>query len=403
MSEVSVGTVPRPTGPRVLLFGMLAQEPYAGIAVQGMQYLVGLARLGFDVHYVEDTGRWPYDADEETVTEDPGYALRYLGGLMGRIGMQDRWIYRSGVDDSLHNISAERFRQFVERADVIINLTGATELREEYLAVPVRIYLETDPVLPQIEIAQGRDYTIGFLAAHTHHFTYGENIGAPDCGVPISRFHYRPTRPPVILEWWRSGDVSAAPGLPSPAARFTTVANWEQTGKDIEWKGETYGWSKHTEFLKFIDLPRRTRRPLELALAGGDAEALHRLIAHGWWLGNGMLLSREVAPYRQYIMHSLGEFTVAKDQNIRLRSGWFSDRSACYLASGRPVVAQDTGFDVALPVGEGLIAYATGAQAAAALDAVAADYERHRRAARALAEEHLDSDRVLSRLLEAVL
>src|SRR5262249_7108692 len=145
----------------------------------------------------------------------------------------------------------------LSRATVLVNLTGATVLREEHLRVPVRIYLESDPVLPQIEIAQSRKFTIDLLAAHTHHFTFGENLGAPDCLVPVGRFNYLPTRQPVILDWWQPG-ADRPHRLPAAGPhRFTTVGSWQQSGKDVEWNGETYAWSKHHEFLKIIDLPRR--------------------------------------------------------------------------------------------------------------------------------------------------
>src|SRR5262249_11843122 len=157
---------------------------------------------------------------------------------------------------------------------------------------------------------------------------------------------------PVVLDWWQSEEEAPR----RPLFRFTTIASWQQSGKDIEWDGETYLWSKHHEFLKFIDLPRRTGQALELALACGDAEALRLLAAHGWQTVDALALSRDIHPYRDYILGSAGEFTVAKDQNIRLRSGWFSDRSACYLAAGKPVLTQDTAFGNVLPTGRGLFA-----------------------------------------------
>src|SRR5262249_50348433 len=159
--------------------------------------------------------------------------------------------------------------------EVLVNLTGATLLRKEHLRVPVRVYLETDPVMPQIEVAQGWQFTIDLLDAHTHHFTYGENVGAPGCRVPVGRYRYFPTRQPVVLEWWRGK------GMP-PGERFTTVASWEQTSKDIEWQGERYLWSKHHEFLKFLDVPARTGARFELALACDDEGTKRLLRSHGW-------------------------------------------------------------------------------------------------------------------------
>jgi hypothetical protein len=265
--------------------------------------------------------------------------------------------------------------------------------------VPVRIYLETDPVLPQIEVAQGRRFTIDLLKAHTHHFTYGENLGAPDCLVPVGPFRYFPTRQPVVLEWWRP-KVAAAQAGDTEGRRFTTVASWQQSGKDIGWNGAIYAWSKHHEFLKFLDLPRRTSQVLELALACGDNDALKMLKDHGWHVVDALGLSKDCFPYRDYILSSDGEFTVAKDQNIRLRSGWFSDRSASYLAAGKPVITQDTAFGNALPTGRGLFAFRTMADIVAALDAIAADYAGHSRAAREIAGDHFAAEKVVGRLMQ---
>lgn len=197
---------------------------------------------------------------------------------------------------------------------------------------------------------------------------------------------------------------------------LTTIANWRQSGKDLEWKGETYTWSKHHQFLKFVDLPGRTTQPLELALAlhgnweteekawlphdKDDTEAIRLLTSHGWRIVNGLSLSANLLSYRDYITGSRGEFTVAKDQNVRLRSGWFSDRSACYLAGGRPVITQDTGFGKVFPTGEGLFAFNTMEDILAALEAINSDYERHSQAARKLAAEHFGADRVLRKLLQ---
>jgi hypothetical protein len=380
---------------RIVVLGILGKGPFAGMAWQGLHYLEGLRRLGHDVYYVEDTGEWPYDPEKNTITDDCRYAVRYLSRTMACCGMSDRWAYRSAADGATHGIPERRLACLFDEADILVNLSAATVLRPEHLRVPVRIYLETDPVLPQIQAAQGHQFTLGFLAAHTHHFTFAENLGRPDCGVPNGGVRYFPTRQPVVLDWWKPDPGAVVPAAP----RFTTIANWRQTGKDVEWNGETYTWSKHIEFLKFIDLPGRIRQPLELALAGGDEEAGRLLASRGWSAIDAFAVSRDILPYRDYILGSSGEFTVAKDQNVRLQSGWFSDRSACYLAAGHPVVTQNTGFGCALPTGEGLFAFDTLDEIVAAFERIEANYERQSRAARAIAEDYFRAETVLSGML----
>jgi len=390
--------------PLLVVLGILGASPFAGIAWQVLHYLEGFRRLGYDVYYVEDSGIWPYDPEQQTVTGDCHYTVNYIAKLMGWWGHPDRWAYRARyMDERVYGLAESQISNLFEHAEVVINLCGATELREEHLKVPIRIYLETDPVLPQIEIAQGRQSRISLLQSHTHHFSFGENLGATDCRIPPVHFNYQTTRQPVILDWWEAPETYSL----ESGHRFTTVASWQQSQNDIEWNGEMYSWSKHYEFLKFIDLPRQIKQPLELALACSDAhgklsfpEVSQRLRSHGWQIIDAIGLSKNILPYRDYILSSLGEFTVAKDQNIRLRSGWFSDRSACYLAAGRPVVTQDTGFGNFLPTGEGLFAFNTIEEILAAFEAINSDYDRHRRAARAIAEEYFDAETVLAKLGE---
>ncbi|MGH7415398.1 MAG: hypothetical protein ACREKJ_14475, partial [Candidatus Rokuibacteriota bacterium] len=223
------------------------------------------------------------------------------------------------------------------------------------------------------------------------HFTYGENLGQPDSPIPLEKFAWRTTRPPVILDLWQARVDPAA-------ERFTTVATWKNVGKDIRFRGETYYWSKHMNFLRMADLPRRTRQPLELALEVEDEATRDLLARNGWLITNAFEASRDVTTYQRHIERSRGEFTVSKDLVVRTRSGWFSDRSVCYLAAGKPVITQDTGFGKHVPTGVGLLAFSTGEEALAALDAVNHDYVRHCRAARKIAEEYFATDRVLGQL-----
>ena len=380
-----------PDGPRLVVLGMMGGTPFAGVAWQVLHYLEGLRRLGCDVHYVEQTGAWPYDPERNAITDDASYAAGHIERAAGWAALEGRWAYVA-PDGQVWGMDAGKLDRLLGRCDALINLTGATVLQEQHMRVPVRIYLETDPVLPQIEVAQGREFTIALLEAHTHHFSFGEKLGHPDCRVPVERFNYLPTRQPVVLDWW-----SAQGGAEN--GRYTTVSSWRQTQKDVVWAGETYYWSKDREFMKVLDLPRRTAASFELALAIDDGEALSALETAGWTVSDGLELSREIQSYREFVVASRAEFTVAKDQNVRLRSGWFSDRSASYLAAGRPVVTQDTGFGDILPTGAGLFAFCDIAEAIAAVEAIEAGYQTHACAAREIAHEYFASDKVLASLL----
>ena len=400
--------------------GIAGQSPFAGVAWQVLHYLEGFRRLGHEVYYLEDTGEWPYDPEKNSPTNDMTYTVQYLSRLMEWCRLSGRWAFCAPTDDrQTYGLSAGKVAELFQQADMLINLTGSTVLRDEHVQVPVRVYLETDPVLPQIEAAQGQQFTLKVLKAHTHHFTYGENIGKPACAIPIGPIRYQVTRPPIVLDWWTSEAPQSSPfpdGAANPA--FTTIANWRQTGKDIEWEGEIYTWSKHHEFMKFLSLPEKIAQPFELALSmknqwtddgnclgpsdEEDRQALQQLTTSGWSVVDALSLSKDIDVYRDYIRRSRGEFTVAKDQNVRLRSGWFSDRSACYLAASRPVITQDTGFGDAIPTGEGLFPFQTLEEIMSAVEKINGKYERHCQAARTIAEEYFRAELVISKMLLAI-
>jgi len=382
---------------KIVIWGVLAHSPFGGMTWQVLHHLVGLRRLGFDVWYVEDADRSVFHPLTFCATLDATANIAYLARHMESIGLGDRWIFRPpGVYDTCFGACGPAgLAQLYKEADAVLNLCGAQELRPSHQDIRCLVYLETDPVTNQIGVANGSLQTIETLAAYDVLFTYGENFGAPDCGVPVERFCWQPTRPPVCVDWW------ATTASPAPGAALTTVANWKHTGKDVIWQGETYYWSKHHEFLRFIDLPRHSSIPLELALGAMSGDEAAHMRNHGWRIVPSVSLS-DPSAYRDYIRASYGEFTVAKDQNIRLRSGWFSDRSACYLAAGRPVITQDTGFPNLLPTGAGLFAFTTMDEALAAIEAVAQDSTRHAAAARQIAEEYFAAERVLGDVLRRI-
>jgi hypothetical protein len=256
-----------------------------------------------------------------------------------------------------------------------------------------RVYVETDPVTHELMWAEGDPFPPLHFSEHHAIATYGENYGEPDCKVPLNGVTYVKTRQPV--------DVSMWPMTFTPDAEcFTTIGNYRQQGKDVVYQGEVYHWSKHQEWAKFIDLPTASTQRFCLGMAVDDSDR-QELESHGWELMSPVEMSLDVfGAYPEFIRQSRAEFTVAKDQNVRLRSGWFSERDACYLASGKPVVAQNTAFDKFLPTGEGLFAVTDVAEAAEAVRAINADYERHCLAARAIAEDYFDATSVAQRLLD---
>ncbi len=385
-----------PRRPRLVLLGSMTKMPVAGVVWQNVHYLLGFQRLGYDVHYVEAHARTPSMLMRGPDDDAAVSAAGFIAGVMRRFDLADRWAYEALHDDgTCFGLSRARLRALFESAELVINLHGGTRPRPEHYATDRLVYLGTDPVELEIELARGDASAIEFLEPHCAFFTFAENYGRPECRLPVSdRFELLPTRQPVLLDLWR--------GPARGGREFTTIANWRQRWREVEWEGETYHWSKHLEFLKLVDLPSRTSQRLELALANCGPEDRDLLIRHGWSVRDSLSFSTDPRAYRDYIVGSRGEFTVAKDQNVRFRSGWFSDRAATYLAAGRPVVTQDTGFGCALPTGEGLFAWSTGEEAVAALEEVGADYDRHARAAREIAGSCFEAGVVLSELLERV-
>jgi hypothetical protein len=380
------------TKPKVIVvLGIMGCLPVAGtgVAWNTIQHLVGLRRLGYDVYYVEATGIWPFNA----LTDDCSFPVTYIGTLLSRFGFQDKWAYVAAHSDGrCYGLSARQLQSLYARADAIINLFGGTILREEHMVCPLRIYLETDPVVHQIRIANGEQKYIDLVGAHTALFSWGENYGAPDCGVPLERFTYKRTRPPVVLDFW---EVPCHPA----ARRFTTIAHWDQSVKDLQYRGERYSWSKHREFLNVLELPRHTTQEFALALAIDDPAAIQLLESHGWFVEDAYDVSKTLDSYRHYLWESRGEFTVAKDMNVRLRSGWFSERSACYLAAGKPVITQETGFSKFLPTGLGLFAFRALEDILPAVEAINSDYQKHAGAAKEIAAEYFDAEKMLRQLL----
>ncbi|MCC6850452.1 MAG: glycosyltransferase family 1 protein [Deltaproteobacteria bacterium] len=381
---------------RVVVTGLIATYPVGGVAWDYLQYVHGLVALGHDVTYLEDTGQWVYSPGRETFTdaceENVGYLARALGA--GANGVS--WAFRDprGV---VHGLGAEALARRCREADLFLNVSGCGWLRDEYRGRGVHAYVDTDPCYSQAKLAAATTGGAGtavresaaMIRSHDVFFSYGANLGAPDCAIPAVGLVWHPTRPPIVLADW---PASAPPG----GGAFTTVMSWkiDRTPPTID--GRVYG-GKDVEFAKILSLPGRTSERLEVALAGAAPRA--RLAAAGWRLRNAREASATPEAYRAYLAASSGELSVAKEAYVATRSGWFSSRSTAYLALGRPVIVQDTGLAPHYPLGDAILPFADLEGAVAALGAVREGYARRCAAARAVAVEAFGAERVLGRLL----
>jgi glycosyltransferase involved in cell wall biosynthesis len=384
-----------PPSRKVVLLGMMSKMPVPGVVWQTVHYLLGLRALGFDPYYVEAHGRVPSMLMERDTDDAGARAGAFISKVMRGYDLGDRWAYHALHDAGhpCHGLGERRLREVYRDAELIINLHGGTEPRPEHYETGRLVYVQTDPVQLQIELHDGVRASHEFLEPHAAFFTFAENLGLPGCTLPVSPdFAFRPTRQPVVCDLWAG--VQAA-----ERAAYTTIGNWSQPWRLVELGGQTYSWSKDREWPRFLDLPQRTGRSFELALSSYPPRVREQLEARGWAVRHALDFADDADAYRAYIASSRGEFTVAKEQNVHFATGWFSDRSATYLAAGRPVVTQDTGFGCVLPTGEGLFGVRDLDEAAAAIETIEADYPRHRAAAADIAREYFEAKKVLGDLL----
>jgi hypothetical protein len=383
---------------RLIVMGFMGSCPIAGVIWQHLHYIIGLQRLGHDVFYIEDSARLPYNPETFEVNNEFDYAARILGHLASEFGFQRRWSFcaRYLPGNPTAGLPLTRIQQLYREADAILNVCGTQEFNPDLLSNERILYIESDPGVEQIKVDQGKKSTIKYLKRHHALFTFGENVGTDAFPVPAHKLTWLPTRQPIVTDLWKTSR------LPRAAALFTSVANWSTSGlKDIEWRGEKYLWSKSREFLRFIAAPQKAGETFELATDIKDDKTRTKFLRNGWRLRAPHALSADYCLYRDYIRRSKGEFTVAKDQYVRLNTGWFSDRSACYLAAGRPVITQETGFTKIYGGGRhGLIAFRSLAEIAEAVREINVDYTRHSLAAREIARQFFEAEKVLGSLLE---
>jgi hypothetical protein len=367
---------------KILFAGIVARYPFGGVTWCSLMYLLGLRALGHDVFYIEDTGECVYDPVQNTRSLDPSYGTNYIHAALEPYGLGDRWSFVN-YDGAYHGRSAEDVRAYASGADLFLNLSGGSWFwRDEYARIPHKAFIDSDPAFTQLAIAKAEPWYVKFFQQFDHLFTFGSNIGTPASPIPVGDFRWHKTWQPITIDDWTTN----AP----PRDRFTTVMTWQiESFTDV-------GGNKDQEFVRFIDLPSKTPQKFELAINGPQK----LLREHGWETVAAMEVSRTPNQYRDFIRASKAEFGVAKHTYVVNRSGWFSDRTACYLASGRPAIVQDTGWTAHLPSGEGLLAFSSPADAIAGIDAINRDYAGHARRASEIAREHFDARVVLPRLLE---
>jgi GT2 family glycosyltransferase len=374
---------------------MMTMMPVAGVVWQNLHYLLGFERLGYEAYYVEAHGRTPSMLMGGVDDDASARAASFLATVMRRFGFGGRWAFRALHEDGrCFGMTEGRLDRLLASAELIVNLHGGTKPLAELAATDRLVYVETDPVQLQLELADGYRASYEFLEPHCAFFTFAENYGFDDCLLPVSeRFDFHHTRQPVLPGLWKTD-------APPAHERFTTIGNWSQPWRNVSIDGSVYTWSKDHEFKKLLDLPARVGPRFELALSSYEDVDQRLLESRGWQVTPAMGFSTDLVAYRRFIAESQGEFTVAKDQNVRLRTGWFSDRSATYLMAGRPVITQDTGFGCALPTGDGLFAFSGAEEVAEAVERIDRDPDRHRRAAREIAVEHFAAEVVLGEMLE---
>lgn len=380
----------------ILVSGALANKPFnGGNAWTRLSWVTGFQRLGFDVCFVEQiASEHCIDREGRSAAFQDSVNLEWFRQVMARFGLARSSALIADDGAMVCGMSINELCRKASEPGALLNISGHLTHPEIRGSSGCSIYYDDDPGFTQFWHAAGNDGAR--LSGHDFHYTIGENIGSAGCGVPVGDIVWRHTRAPVVLEDWPVMNASKAVAFD----RFTTVASWRGAYGAVEFGGKRYGAKAH-EFRKLLELPRRTGRSFEIALQihPGDARDCDHLKAHGWHLVDPVQVAGSPDTFRGYIQGSGAEFSVAQGLYVETNSGWFSDRTVRYLASGKPALVQDTGFSRHIRTGEGLLVFGTLAEAAEGAERIVREYERHCRAARKVAEEFFDSDRILSKMV----
>ena len=375
---------------KVVVAGYIVPFPVPAHFWHTASFALGFRDLGHEVVIIDDNATgWGWDPVKEIWDEDFRPGRTFLGREANVVGLDRNWAFRHAARGWTDGPAAAEIHDRLAEADLFVNVSCTTQMRPEYLAIPHRAAVDTDPVFLQVCIARGDRHAVAIPEQHTRLFTFGRPP------LPGQQHEWVSTRQPVATALWGV----ATP--PAPGAAFTTVATW-RAYEPVTWDGQTFG-AKDDSFRTFADLPAAAPAPLAVALGGSGRWEGHELLAsHGWRLDDPAAIAASTDTYRGYIAASAGELGLAKHGYVASRSGWFSERSCCYLAMGRPVVAQDTGFSDWLPVGKGLLAFDDARGAVRALEDVLADPAGHADSARRLVEEHFEAADVCRALLDAL-
>lgn len=376
---------------RIIVSNIMVRFPMGGMNLWAITWVVGLQRLGHDVYLVEDIAEEHvcYDNRQKKWTTDCTYGIAVVKSLFERYGLEHHWSFIDFAG-TYHGLSRTQVDELFRTADAFIDLEWGPFF-DRSADIPLRIFIDNEPGLGQIKLVKAMEAGEQ-LRAYDYFYTVGLNVGTEACSAPTGGIDWRPIRTPVLLDHdpIETGDING---------RFTTVMKWNSSKKPKEFHGGTYG-KKGMEFERFIDLPHHLSEKIEVAVSG--PAPVERMARSGWIVRDANEIARSVDTFRAYIAQSKGEFSIAKNSFVETQCGWWGDRDGVYLSYGKPVVLQDAGFSRHFPCGEGLFAVHNVEEAAAAIAEINADYRRHSRAARELAEDYLCSEKVLRQFLKEV-
>ena len=379
---------------KIVILGYIVRGPYGGLVWHHLQYVLGLKKLGHEVLFVEDSDEYASCSNPFTpeLTKEPSYGLQFIKDVFDHFDMKNDWAYYDSHTTTWHGLSKENVFSFCDSADIVLNISAVNPLRDWWSKIPNRILIDTDPVFTQIRhLTNKQDNETA--QHHTAFFSFGENFGKSGCTIPDDGFKWKPTRQPVFLDAWKISEQT-------PNAKWTTVMQWDSYKEKI-FANRAFGM-KSSSFSEFENLPHLIpAEHFELAIGSASAP-VEKLKNNGWKVISSIVPTETAWSYQDYIMQSKGEWSVAKHGYVVSNSGWFSERSTCYLASGKPVLVQDTGFSDLIETGKGLFSFSSVEHIMNSIEDINGNYVQHCKWAREIAEEYFDGTKVLRSLLENI-